>query len=61
VLLADSLHTFNSYFDKLSGVHIDDFHRPSTKNETSTEFPNAKQIEFPNAPEILARATPFSQ
>ncbi|WP_342732952.1 hypothetical protein [Bradyrhizobium sp. B117] len=50
----DSVHPLNSYFDKLSGVQpTTTSHRSSTKNETSTEFPNARQTEFPNALEIL--------
>ncbi|WP_155252007.1 MULTISPECIES: hypothetical protein [Bradyrhizobium] len=57
--LADSVQALNSHFDK-SGVQLAMSSiglRP--KNETSTEFPNAGQIEFPNAPEIAHRIRLF--
>lgn len=51
---ADGVHPLNSYFDKLSDVQrATTFICLSTKIETSTEFPNAKQTGFPNALEIL--------
>jgi hypothetical protein len=51
---ADSVHPLNSYFDKLSDVRrATTFICLRPKNETSTEFPNARQTEFPNALEIL--------
>jgi hypothetical protein len=60
--LADGIYALNSHFDKLSGVQLATSSiglRP--KNETSTEFPNAGQIEFPNAPEIPHRTRLITQ
>jgi hypothetical protein len=57
----DSLQALNSYFDKLSGVQLATSSiglRP--KNETSTEFPNAGEIEFQNAPANPHRARIFT-